>query len=84
MTNKQSQTKPLQSSKQTNGKDLHKAQTGAQVLVEHIAARGVKHLYGVPGGDCSLDIIEAAEKMGISFILTRTENAAAMIACSEA
>lgn len=84
MTNKQSQTKPLQSSKQTNGKDLHTAQTGAQVLVEHIAARGVKHLYGVPGGDCSLDIIEAAEKMGISFILTRTENAAAMMACSEA
>ncbi|HSH89802.1 MAG TPA: thiamine pyrophosphate-binding protein [Ramlibacter sp.] len=61
-----------------------KTQTGAQVLVEQIAARGVKHIYGVPGGDCSLDVIAAAAEVGIRFVLTATENSAAMMACAEA
>ena len=65
-------------------KSVHKTQTGAEVLIEHIFARGVKNIYGIPGGDCSLDIMDAAEKAGIRFILTRTENAAAMMACAEA
>lgn len=69
---------------QTARAQATKTQTGAEVLVEHVAARGVRHMYGVPGGDCSLDIIAAAEKAGIRFILTRTENAAAMMACAEA
>jgi acetolactate synthase-1/2/3 large subunit len=58
-------------------------QTGAGVLIAHLAARGVKHIYGVPGGDCSLDLIAAAEKAGIHFVLTRTENSGAMMACAE-
>jgi acetolactate synthase-1/2/3 large subunit len=59
-------------------------QTGAQVLIAQLAARGVKHIYGVPGGDCSLDVIAAAHEAGIEFILTATENSAAMMACAEA
>ena len=61
-----------------------KTETGAEVLVAHIAARGVKRIYGVPGGDCSLDVIAAAAKAGIAFVLTRTENSAALMACTEA
>ena len=61
-----------------------KTETGAQVLVAQIAARGVKHIYGVPGGDCSLDVIAAAADVGIRFVLTATENSAAMMACAEA
>ncbi|MES3001460.1 MAG: thiamine pyrophosphate-binding protein [Pseudomonadota bacterium] len=61
-----------------------KTQTGAQVLAAQMAARGVKHIYGVPGGDCSLDIIAAANDLGIKFVLTGTENSAAMMACAEA
>ena len=61
-----------------------KTQTGAQVLVAQMAARGVKHIYGVPGGDCSLDVIAAAADAGIGFVLTATENSAAMMACAEA
>lgn len=77
-------TLQMQVSRETNASVLNATQTGAQSLVEHFVARGVKHMYGVPGGDCSLDIIDAAEKFGIRFVLTRTENAAAMMACSEA
>lgn len=54
--------------------------SGAQVLIEQLAARGVHRIFGVPGGDCSLDIIAAAQAAGIAFVLTRTENSAAMMA----
>ncbi|MBN3846049.1 thiamine pyrophosphate-binding protein [Paraburkholderia sp. Ac-20342] len=56
------------------------SRTGAQVLIEQLAARGVTRIFGVPGGDCSLDVIEAANEAGIEFVVTRTENSAAMMA----
>lgn len=58
--------------------------SGAQALVAQFAARGVRRIYGVPGGDCSLDIIAAAHESGIGFVLARTENSAAMMAAAEA
>jgi len=57
---------------------------GAQALVAQFHARGVRQIYGVPGGDCSLDIIAAAHEYGIAFVLARTENAAAMMAAAGA
>lgn len=51
------------------------------VLAQRLAARGVRHVFGVPGGDCSLDLIAACAKVDIEFILARTESAAAMMAC---
>jgi acetolactate synthase-1/2/3 large subunit len=54
--------------------------TGAEVLVSQLAARGVKRFFGVPGGDCSLDLIDAAERAGIRFVLTKTEDSAAIMA----
>ncbi|MER1967845.1 thiamine pyrophosphate-binding protein [Castellaniella sp. GW247-6E4] len=54
--------------------------SGAQILVEQLAARKVRRIFGVPGGDCSLDIIQAASEAGIEFVVTRTENAAAIMA----
>ena len=56
--------------------------TGAEALVAQFKARGVTHIYGVPGGDCSIDIIAAAEAAGIRFVLARGENAAAMMAAA--
>lgn len=58
--------------------------TGAQLLVRQLRDRGVRILYGVPGGDCSIDIIAAAAELGIRFVLTRSENAAAMMASAGA
>lgn len=58
--------------------------SGAQAVVRQFAARGVKYMYGVPGGDCSIDLIAAGEEVGIKFILTRSENAATMMAAAAA
>jgi acetolactate synthase-1/2/3 large subunit len=55
-------------------------QTIADAIVDRLAARGVKRMFGVPGGDCNLDIIEAGARKGVEFILTRGETAAAIMA----
>ena len=52
----------------------------AELIVERLAARGVRYMFGVPGGDCNLDIIEAGNRVGVEFVLTRGETAAAIIA----
>lgn len=53
-------------------------------LAEEIAAvlktHGVERIFGIPGGGSSLDIIDAADKAGIPFILNRTEAAASIMA----
>lgn len=54
--------------------------TVAELLAQRLAAHGVRRFFGVPGGDCSLDLIEAAAGFGIDFVVTRTETAAAIMA----
>ena len=54
--------------------------TVSEMLAASFAARGVKRIFGVPGGGSSLDVIEAAAAAGIDFVLTRTESAAVMMA----
>lgn len=54
--------------------------TVAERLAERLAARGVKRMFGVPGGDCNLDVIDAAARAGIAFVLARTETAAGIMA----
>jgi acetolactate synthase I/II/III large subunit len=54
--------------------------TIVEALVGRLAAHGVRRLFGVPGGDCSLDLIEAAARAGIDLVVTRTETAAAIMA----
>lgn len=54
--------------------------TVAESIVERLAAHGVRYIFGVPGGDCNLDIIDAGARHGIEFILTRAETPAAMMA----
>ncbi len=54
--------------------------TVAQLLVRKLARAGVKKIFGLPGGGSSLDIIAAAATENIQFVLTKTENAAVMMA----
>jgi len=53
-------------------------------LVDAIAAamkdRGVARMFGIPGGGSSLDLIDAADRAGIEFVLTQTETAAVIMA----
>jgi acetolactate synthase-1/2/3 large subunit len=56
----------------------------AEYLLAALARRGTKRIFGVPGGGSSLDIIAAAERFGIRFILARHEGNAAMMAVADA
>ncbi len=54
--------------------------TLADSILAAFKAHGVRRIFGVPGGDSSLDLIAAAGRQGIDFVLTRGETAAAMMA----
>jgi acetolactate synthase-1/2/3 large subunit len=54
--------------------------TLAEALIATLKAHGVKFLFGVPGGGSSLDLIAAADKAGMAFILCRGETSAALAA----
>lgn len=54
--------------------------TTAQALARALSEAGVKRIFGLPGGGSSLDVIEAAAQLGIDFVLTKSENAAVMMA----
>lgn len=56
-------------------------ETVSEAIVARLADEGVRFIFGIPGGECNLDVIAAADKLGIRFILTRTETSAAMMAC---
>jgi acetolactate synthase-1/2/3 large subunit len=49
-----------------------------------LRAAGTRALFGVPGGGGNLDLIEAARGVGLPFVLTSTETAAAIAAMAQA
>jgi acetolactate synthase-1/2/3 large subunit len=54
--------------------------TVVSAFAQALAEAGVRRMFGLPGGGSSLDLIEAAAALDIEFVLTRTENAAVMMA----
>ncbi len=58
--------------------------TVAATLIGALYRRGTRRIYGVPGGGSSLDLIAEAESLGMTFVLTRNENAAVMMASADA
>lgn len=54
--------------------------TLAAAIAATLSTRGVKRIFGVPGGGSSLDLIDAAAQADIEFILCRNETAAAIMA----
>ncbi len=54
--------------------------TLADTMMAAFKLRGVRRVFGVPGGDSSLDLIAAAGRQGVDFVLARGETAAAMMA----
>src|SRR5262249_39577892 len=51
--------------------------TVADLIVDRLMDSGVRTLFGVPGGGSNLDLIAAAGRAGLPFVLTATETAAA-------
>ena len=56
----------------------------ADRIVRRLHEAGVRTLFGVPGGGSSLDLIDAASRAGIPFVLTATETAGAIAASAQA
>ena len=58
--------------------------TVADLIVRRLRDAGVGCLFGVPGGGSNLDLIEAAGRAGLPFVLTATETAGAIAALAQA
>jgi acetolactate synthase-1/2/3 large subunit len=58
--------------------------TSADVLVARLASAGTRALFGVPGGGGNLDLIDAAGRSGLPFVLTQTETAGVLMAAAQA
>jgi acetolactate synthase I/II/III large subunit len=56
----------------------------AERIVRHLREAGVGFLFGVPGGGSNLDLIDAAGRGGLPFVLTATETAGAIAALAQA
>jgi acetolactate synthase I/II/III large subunit len=56
----------------------------ADVIVHHLLDAGVESLFGVPGGGSNLDLIAAAGRAGLRFVLTATESGGAIAAAAQA
>ncbi|MFN3448689.1 MAG: thiamine pyrophosphate-dependent enzyme [Roseococcus sp.] len=54
--------------------------TGAEAVIRAFTAAGMPALFGVPGGGSSLDLIAAARRAGLPFLLARTETGAGIMA----
>ena len=55
----------------------------ADLIVRHLKDAGVRTVFGVPGGGGNLDIIAAAGRAGLPFVLTATETGAAIAALAQ-
>jgi acetolactate synthase I/II/III large subunit len=56
----------------------------ADLIVTRLRDAGVRTLFGVPGGGSNLDLIAAAGRAGLRFVLTSTETAGALAAMAQA
>jgi acetolactate synthase-1/2/3 large subunit len=54
------------------------------LIINRLAGAGVRALFGMPGGGGNLDLIEAAGRVGLPFVLTATETAGALAAMAQA
>jgi len=53
-----------------------------ELIATMLKREGVQHIFGIPGGGGSIDLLDATEKAGIRFVLATHETAAAMMACT--
>src|ERR1051326_2145527 len=58
--------------------------TVADVIVSRLLEAGGQTLFGMPGGGSNLDLIDAAGRAGLPFVLTHTETAGALAASAQA
>ncbi len=54
--------------------------TVVELLVQRLKEAGLQRLFGVPGGGSSMDLIDAARRAGIEFVLSRREDSGTVMA----
>jgi acetolactate synthase I/II/III large subunit len=52
-----------------------------ELISTMLKREGVRYMFGIPGGGGSIDLLDAAEKEGIRFVLTTHETAGAIMGC---
>ena len=52
----------------------------ADLLIGRLRRMGLRRMFGVPGGGSSMDIIDAGRRAGVDFVLSRREDAGAIMA----
>jgi acetolactate synthase-1/2/3 large subunit len=57
--------------------------TVADVVIRELKNAGVSHLFGIPGGSSSTELVEAARRAGLPFVLSHTEEAGAFMAAAQ-
>ena len=58
--------------------------TVAEFIVDVLRSEGVRTIFGVPGGGANLDLIDAAQRAHLPFVLTTTETGAVIAAVAQA
>ena len=58
--------------------------TVADLIVRRFVEAGVRGLFGMPGGGSNLDLLEAAARADVPFVLAHTETAGALMASAQA
>ncbi len=56
--------------------------THADVMAKVLADQGIEYIFGMPGSRASVELIEAARKQGIHYVLSNNESAAAVMAAT--
>lgn len=56
--------------------------TYADVIAKLLADAGIEYIFGMPGSRASVELIEAARKQGIHYVLSNNEAAAAVMAAT--
>ena len=54
--------------------------TVAELIISDAHARGLRHLFGLPGGGFPLDMMDAGRRLGIDFVPTSHESSAGIMA----
>jgi acetolactate synthase-1/2/3 large subunit len=56
--------------------------TYADVIAKLLTDTGIDYIFGMPGSRASVELIEAARKQGIRYVLCNNESAAAVMAAT--
>src|SRR5687768_1169042 len=70
---------PSQSSGPEASEVAGRPTTGAELIARRLAASGIRHAFGIPGGEV-LALVEAFAAAGIAPVLVKHENAAGFMA----